>query len=792
CLESIRFLTDEPYELIVVDNGSTDGTVEYLRSCSDVRLIENAENRGFPAAVNQGIEVSRGEQILLLNNDVVVTTGWLRHQLAALRSDQQVGLVGPCSNCVAGFQQVPVRYEDLACLDGFAWEWGKEHRGNIIEVDRLMGFCLLIRREVIERIGLFDERFGIGNFEDDDFCRRARQDGFRAGIAQAAFIHHFGHASFRGSGADLGAILKRNEQLYREKWGDAGHAEKPCGAESANAGLKPKFSVRIADDGLLLVPATIRLSLCMICRDNAGTIGACLESIRPWVDELIVVDTGSKDDSPEICRRLGAEVHDFAWPDCFSTARNESLKYARGEWIFWMDSDDTISPECGRKLRELAYGPHDHAVLGYVVQVHCPGGGPDGEADMTVVDHVKLFRNRPDLRFDGRIHEQIIPAIRRAGGEVGWTDLYVTHSGADHTPEGRKRKLERDMRLLELDLADRPDHPFVLFNLGMTFADAGHHEQAVSALKRSIEVADPSESQVRKAYALLLGSLCQLERLDEALECCQRGRDLFPKDPELLFREGILAHKVGDLARAERAYLAALNGGDERHFTSIDRGIVGFKARHNLAAVYMDRGESAAAEEQWRQAIGEMPSFREAWHCLADLLLRQRRHAELRDLIAQIEQYPSLRAIGTLVQAQFERAQGNIAGVRAMLSSALRQYPAEIELQRFRCQFLFEHGDPSEAEEALHELLQLDPTDASVHHNLGTTYLRTARFDAAVCSLRESLRLRPKSSPTLVNLGYGLDQLGRTDDAIAAWKQALDYDPEYLPAREALLSKGAS
>ena len=84
----------------------------------------------------------------------------------------------------------------------------------------------------------------------------------------------------------------------------------------------------------------------------------------------------------------------------------------------------------------------DPSVLGHVIQVHCPGGGEDGDAetDVTVVDHVKLIRNRPDLRFEGRIHEQILPAIRRAGGTVAWTDLYVVHSGSDPGPEAQERK----------------------------------------------------------------------------------------------------------------------------------------------------------------------------------------------------------------------------------------------------------------------------------------------------------------------------------------------------------------
>jgi 2-polyprenyl-3-methyl-5-hydroxy-6-metoxy-1,4-benzoquinol methylase len=142
CLESIRRLTDEPYELIVVDNASTDGTVDYLRAMDGLRLILNNTNRGFPAAVNQGIALSRGRQVLLLNNDTVVTTGWLRRLLDALHSDPRIGLAGPCSNFVGGPQQVEVRYDSLSELDGFAWDWGRDHHGVRVDINRLVGCCL--------------------------------------------------------------------------------------------------------------------------------------------------------------------------------------------------------------------------------------------------------------------------------------------------------------------------------------------------------------------------------------------------------------------------------------------------------------------------------------------------------------------------------------------------------------------------------------------------------------------------------------------------------------------------
>ena len=150
CLASIRSRTDEPYEVIVVDNGSTDGTVEYLRSIEGVRLIENSENRGFPAAVNQGITAARGDYVVLLNNDCIVTTGWLTRLLDAIESEPTIGLAGPYSNCVSGHQQIPVDYGQLSDMDGFAWEWGKSHAGHRLETDRLVAFCLLVKRSVID------------------------------------------------------------------------------------------------------------------------------------------------------------------------------------------------------------------------------------------------------------------------------------------------------------------------------------------------------------------------------------------------------------------------------------------------------------------------------------------------------------------------------------------------------------------------------------------------------------------------------------------------------------------
>jgi len=851
CLASIRLFTDEPYELIIVDNGSTDGTPQYVRSCPDVKLIANSENRGFPAACNQGALASRGTHILFLNNDVIVTTGWLTRMLRAFeagRGDEvesrepevrnlkttppsgegsmrngqapttnvrgkmtpgnvsaphptlrvprfQVGVVGPCSNCVSGAQQVAAGYDDLACLDGWAWEHGKHNDGVREDVDRLVGFCLLVGREVFEAIGGFDERFGIGNFEDDDLCRRAISAGWRCVIARDAYIHHFGHASFAAAGVDLPALVAHNQRLYEEKWRGS-----VIGSSSSITGNGVSMQLTNDNQQLATDPRSAdlvfrsttddrrpRLSCCMIARNNELTIGAAVASILRWADEVIVVDTGSTDRTPEICRQLGCRVYHFPWPNSFSIARNESLKYACGQWIIWIDSDDVIDAENGRKLRELVSGPIPDNILGFTMQVHCPAAGHDAKHDMTVVDHCKVFRNRPDLRFEGRIHEQVLAAIRRAGGEVVFTPLFVVHAGADHSPAGRRRKLTRDFQLLRMELKEQPGHTFTLFNLGMTFADAKKYKKAVRALERSLAAADPRESHVRKIYALLVSSLRELGRPEDATRYCREALAIFPKDAELHFRAALLHHDAGELRQAETAYMAALANDDQPHFASLDRGITGYKTRHNLAVVYTDMGALAKAEELWRRVVKEVPSYREGWQGLIDTLLEQKQLAEAADAVRRIPvDDTALLATAVVLAAKVAEAGGNLSAALEFLERGVANCPDEAAPMEALCRLLFYHGRPDETVRALEELVRRNPGNAAAYHNLGISALRMGHLDKAIGAFQTSLRVRPAAAHTQLSLGEALHARGRLTEAVRAFEASHRLAP-HAPTGQAAL-----
>src|SRR5262249_28032262 len=161
------------------------------------------------------------------------------------------------------------------------------------------------------------------------------------------------------------------------------------------------------------------------------------------LDEVVVVDTGSTDRTKEVATRLGAKVFDFPWVDSFAAARNESLRHATGEWIFWLDADDRLDEENRQKLQALLANLGEENAA-WVMKCLCLPEAATGMA--TVVDHVRLFRNHPQVRWQYRVHEQILPAVRRSGGEVRWSDVVIHHVGYQD-PATRRRKLDRDLRL---------------------------------------------------------------------------------------------------------------------------------------------------------------------------------------------------------------------------------------------------------------------------------------------------------------------------------------------------------
>jgi GT2 family glycosyltransferase len=612
CVAALARHTRAPWELIAVDNGSTDDTAAYLAGVADaasfrVEVVANPENRGFPAACNQGLRAARGDYLVLLNNDAVVADSWLDQLAALAESRPTIGLAGPMSNYATPPQLVErVPYADLEGMRRFAARWRDEHRGRWFPAAKLSGFCVLMKRRAFEAIGGLDERFGPGLFDDDDLAMRARRAGFELAVAADCFVHHFGSRTFAGSGIDVGALLRENRARFESKWG----AGTTSGAQEV--ALKPW-----AGGGTRARPrGRATVSLTMIVRDEEANLPACLESARGLFDEVVVVDTGSKDRTVELARAFGARVFDFPWVDDFAAARNASLARATGDYAFWLDADDRVDPPDRERLRALFEGLDPGGADAHVVRCACdpqPGGG--GAA---VVDHIRLFPRREDVRWCYRVHEQILPALRRAGIEVRWSDAMVRHVGYVD-PALRGRKLERDARILAEELVERPGDPFVLFNLGWIAIESRDPWAALPYLRQSLAASAPSDSITLKLHCLIAQAHQALGELGPALRACAEGAAIDPDDAELRFREAVIRRQAGDRAGAEACWRRVLGLRRPRRFSSVDAGIYGHLTRRNLAVLAEERGDGDEAARLWAEVLAECPDDPDARAALGRL-----------------------------------------------------------------------------------------------------------------------------------------------------------------------------
>lgn len=230
CLQSIRKYTTQ-YRIIWVDNGSTEQSRRLIMEeliKHKYLTIWNATNLGFIKAVNSGIKASKNEYLVLLNNDTEVTNGWLQRLLIPFR-DTRVRLSGPISNAIGSWQgwiNVKNRlYPEMPNLDGLIsnqiTDVLKKQFGDIYrDAGMLAFFCTLFKREIFDQIGLLDESYGLGLGDDDDYCQRVIQAGYRVVFVPSAFVYHNHRTTFKTlfSDEELKEMQKKNIELFRTRW----------------------------------------------------------------------------------------------------------------------------------------------------------------------------------------------------------------------------------------------------------------------------------------------------------------------------------------------------------------------------------------------------------------------------------------------------------------------------------------------------------------------------------------------------------------------------------------------
>jgi predicted O-linked N-acetylglucosamine transferase (SPINDLY family)/GT2 family glycosyltransferase len=699
CLDSLLRHSRPPWELILVKEdapGESPGGAgregEELsevvaglaagRGPVRVLILPDPESRDPSVGGWQALARARGEWVVFLSDGVVLTPGWLEGLLGwATHSWPCVGLVGPTIHRGGVPRDILGDDHGPGDLLAFAARWKKEYAGKALRVEGLEEVCLLARREVLEQCGGFDESPGL---VPEDLSCRVRRAGYRLLAAQDVFV-----------------------------WFDGDRPPLPVSASDT--------PVIVSEPG-----ARARVSLCLIVRNEESNIGACLAGAADLVDEVVVVDTGSTDRTRELAREHGAQVFEFPWVDSFAAARNVCLENATGDYIFWMDADDRLDEANRGRLRELFGRLRPGQPLAWSMKCLClPGPHSDTS---TLVDHIRLFPRHPEIRWRYRVHEQILPALRAVGVRVDWANVVVQHTGYQD-PALRRRKLDRDLRLLELERAEHPDDPFVLFNLGSICHEVGRYTEATPLLERSLELSHPKDSIVRKLYALIAQCHARTGQTEPALGVLARGQAVEPDDAELLYLEGLVRKQARDPAGARRCFQALLEGSaPEPHFASVAEGLRGYRARQELAQLDHQEGDLPAAEARWRQVLAERPGFVAGCLGLAEVYLSQRRWLELEALTARLATLKGGEPDAELLRCRGLLTQGLPGEARARAEEVVRRWPDWLPgWVTLSHALLQEDRDHDAAERVLLEILERDPQHAQARHNLDLLRANRAR-----------------------------------------------------------------
>ncbi len=267
------------------------------------------------------------------------------------------------------------------------------------------------------------------------------------------------------------------------------------------------------------------ISLCMIVKNEEKFLPGCLASAAPYVDEMVVVDTGSTDRTVEIARSFGARVYHFDWVHDFAAARNESLRHATGDWVLQLDADERLdllgSPQA---LREAAMAP---GVDGYVVLIVCHRGAQD-QSNYSVSHNYRFFRKLPGIHYEREVHESVEPFLLRAGARTANAPFVIEHEGYRDDGVSLRGKLERNLEILKRRLEQTPQDPFALYYLGATYTSIGRLEEGLKALEQGLELEETNDCLKAMMLNAMSSTYLTVGNIEKTIESAKQSLNIKP------------------------------------------------------------------------------------------------------------------------------------------------------------------------------------------------------------------------------------------------------------------------
>jgi len=477
----------------------------------------------------------------------------------------------------------------------------------------------------------------------------------------------------------------------------------------------------------------------MIIRDEEQLLPGCLESVLGVVDEVVAVDTGSSDATPEIVRAHGGRLLRHAWREDFSAARNVSLDAATGDWILWMDADERLRPEEHGRLRRLIERNASEDVFSVPIRSETPTG-------VQVTHAHRLFRNRKGIRFSGRVHEQVSPSFARIGAREGPSaDFTIDHLGYNFSADKLRSKAQRNLRLLNAAKRQDPRDAYVRFCLGQALLLLGHAADAETEIRAALGET-PSEPVSKRlpddlrAAAFNNLAQCALNRgaPEEALQRCADSLRIRPNQVTAHLTAYYIHRELRHPEQALQALIAA------------DRLLDHPAAGGSAIEVTMDRAELWSAMGQSQLQLGQPAQARQSFQ-RALAASKGRRE----------------RILSALAQCAI--AENALDEALRLASEACVLAPEDDGLADLACFILLKLGRFADAAERTRGLLGRRPSGERI------ALLRKSLAGAA--SLAEGWN----------DLGVLLFRSGKMDEAADCFQKAYRADPQNLNALESLI-----
>lgn len=265
------------------------------------------------------------------------------------------------------------------------------------------------------------------------------------------------------------------------------------------------------------------ISLCMIVRDEENSLTLCLNSVKDIVDQMVIVDTGSKDKTIQIAKIFGADIYQFQWCNNFAEARNESIKYATGDWVLWMDADETLDPRSIPELKEITHEKNKDTY--YSVRISSRN---DYQNKVTYSDAHRIFPNGLGIRFENRIHEQIYRSAKNAGAKEVITGIHIIHEGYNLTEEEYQKKLLRNLPLLEKMVEENKQDSYAHFTLAQNYSGLKQYKNAIKHFKIAIQSDTLGNSLTMDALNVMSQTYSYLEEWEKAKKYSMQSIKLNP------------------------------------------------------------------------------------------------------------------------------------------------------------------------------------------------------------------------------------------------------------------------